>query len=176
MTVLVTLSPDHGWVFLATAAIAIQCLFVGFLVAGRSRMRVFNQEFLESNFNDEHFKATKQTIARGGYPDMGNGRYSAKLSYLDWLDFNKSQRVHYNFVEQIASILTFVILGGILYPIEASIIGLIYVISRICYGYYTSPEGAAHPVRSIGAVLGDLSLLAGFGLVIYSGIYVITNA
>jgi hypothetical protein len=33
---------------------------------------------------------------KGGYPDMGNGRYAAKLSDDDWLKFNNYQRAHYN--------------------------------------------------------------------------------
>ena len=175
-TLSITLEPAHGWVLITTAAIALQCILVGFFVAGKTRLKVFNQEMLETNFGDDHFQSTKQSIKRGGYPDMGNGRYSAKLSYGDWLDFNKAQRVHYNFVEQVASILIFVILGGILHPIEASVIGFTFIISRICYGYYTTPEGSAHPARVVGALLGDICLLAGFGLVVYSGISVINNA
>jgi hypothetical protein len=29
-----------------------------------------------------------------GYPDMGNGIYSHKLSVKDWIDFNSAQRAH----------------------------------------------------------------------------------
>lgn len=44
---------------------------------------------------------------------MGNGRYSQKLSYFDWLYFNKAQRIHYNYVEVIASIIGFILIGGL---------------------------------------------------------------
>jgi hypothetical protein len=33
---------------------------------------------------------------KGGYPDMGSGRYSAKLSDEEWIKFNNYQRAHYN--------------------------------------------------------------------------------
>jgi hypothetical protein len=33
------------------------------------------------------------------YPDMGNGRYSEKLSYKEWFEFNNAIRVHYNYIE-----------------------------------------------------------------------------
>ncbi|KAI9145373.1 hypothetical protein BKA69DRAFT_1051055 [Paraphysoderma sedebokerense] len=29
------------------------------------------------------------------YPDMGNGRYAAKLTDDQWKEFNNAQRVHY---------------------------------------------------------------------------------
>jgi len=30
---------------------------------------------------------------------MGSGRYSEKLEYKEWFEFNNAQRVHVNFVE-----------------------------------------------------------------------------
>ena len=36
-----------------------------------------------------------------GYPDDGNGQYSAHISYGDWLQLNVMKRVKANNVEQI---------------------------------------------------------------------------
>ena len=41
------------------------------------------------------------------------GRYSNTLSYKDWYQFNNAQRVHYNLVENIASIITLHLCAGV---------------------------------------------------------------
>ena len=51
---------------------------------------------MEKYFQAEHKKATGYDITANGYPDMGNGLYSQKLSYKDWYDFNVLQRIHMN--------------------------------------------------------------------------------
>ena len=99
--------PEFGWVVVTCAALAFQIVMTGFIVVGRARSKVFT-EVKMSEFKDEHFLATNQEIKKGGYPDMGNGRYAAKLDYSDWLYFNSAQRVHYNYLEHIASIIAFV--------------------------------------------------------------------
>jgi hypothetical protein len=53
---------------------------------------------MRDNFGEEHKLVTGLDIEKGGYPDMGNGRYSAKLPYQEWYRFNNAQRVHNNFV------------------------------------------------------------------------------
>jgi hypothetical protein len=35
------------------------------------------------------------------WADMGSGRFSDKLSYAEWFEFNCAQRGHYNFIEQV---------------------------------------------------------------------------
>ena len=72
-------------------------------------------------------------MSAGGYPDMGCGRYSSKLSYADWLYFNKAQRVHYNYVEVIATIILFVMLGGLYYPVLSSVFGLTFFVGRFFF-------------------------------------------
>jgi uncharacterized membrane protein YecN with MAPEG domain len=101
-------------------------------------------------------------IQKGGYPDMGSGRYSAELSYGDWFRFNNAQRVHYNFVEGISTAITLLIIGGFYYPIPAAAFGLAMIIGRIIYsvGYTASgPSG-----RIIGVLLIDIALIALFVL------------
>lgn len=94
--------PNFGLVIISCALIAFEIMLIGFFVVGRARSRVFTKQFLKDNFDEEHRSYTHADIENtNGYPDMGNGRYSARLSYLDWLDFNKAQRVHYNFLEQV---------------------------------------------------------------------------
>jgi len=52
-----------------------------------------------SQFDEIHEKEVGGKAPALGYPDTGNGRYSAKLSYGDWFSFNNWQRVQYNFLE-----------------------------------------------------------------------------
>ena len=54
------------------------------------RAKVFNGEFMKKHFGEEHMKAyPKDTkTPQYGYPDMGSGFYSKKLSYKDWFEFN----------------------------------------------------------------------------------------
>ena len=63
---------------------------VGFLKAGGARKDCFNFEVL-ANFKDEHKKVIGDEIDKQGYPDCGSGRYSKKMSYQEWFDFNKAQ-------------------------------------------------------------------------------------
>lgn len=44
---------------------------------------------MEDNFKIEHERFFPgEKVPKGGYPDMGNGRYAAKLSYKEWYEFN----------------------------------------------------------------------------------------
>ena len=102
---------------------------------------------------------------------MGCGKYSQKLSYKDWYEFNSAQRAHYNFVEWIASTLLLILVAGVYFPIPAAALGLAIFIARLIYsiGYVTGgPRG-----RSIGATINDLAFLAAFVLAFISSIYLI---
>ena len=44
---------------------------------------------MEKNFKTEHEQAYPgQNLPIGGLPDMGNGRFSEKLTYKEWFEFN----------------------------------------------------------------------------------------
>lgn len=86
---------------------------------------------------------------------MGNGRYAQKLPYKDWYIFNIAQRIHYNYLEQVTVIITWLLIGGLKYEWIAVGVGSFYLISRIIYtiGYFTKgPRG-----RVIGFFLQFLS-------------------
>ena len=156
VTVTLLLNSDHAILLSSIVAIAFQCLITGF-VAGGTRKRAFNKEFMERNFGEIHFKTFGNEIGQGGYPDMGNGRYAERLDYKEWYDFNNRQRAHYNFIEHIVVILPFLLIGGIALPVVAGILGWIYFVGRIAYtiGYVKGgPKG-----RLIGALTLDVALL-----------------
>jgi len=170
------LEPAHGVVMLIAGLIAFEIVAIGFIFVGMARYKIFNSTYLQSNFGDEHRKATGiDTVPNGGYPDMGNGVYSKRLSYKDWLDLSKAQRIHYNFLEQVMPMLAFLLFGGLEFPIEASVFGGLFFIGRLLYCFYWSKMGSAHPMRVTGAIIGDLSLLGGFIVSLLSGIALLSN-
>ncbi len=84
----------YRYVALTATLILFHYTMTGFLVPGGVRGKVFTEEFMKENFETEHerhFGDTKANkVPKHGYPDMGSGRYSDKLSYKDWFNFNKA--------------------------------------------------------------------------------------
>jgi glutathione S-transferase len=96
-----TFPSNYGIPLLSATLLSFECIVTGFAIPGRARGKVFNKDFMKANFDEVHFEHTQKEdiTTQDGYPDMGSGRFSEKLSYADWLYFNRAQRVHYNFIE-----------------------------------------------------------------------------
>ena len=92
---------NYRWVALTASLIAFHYAITGFSAGGK-RGKIFSAEFMNENFKTEHERSFPGTVVpKGGYPDMGNGRYAARLDYKDWYNFNNAQRVHYNYLESV---------------------------------------------------------------------------
>ena len=82
----------YRYVALVATLIMLQFLVTGFVAPGRTRGKVFTKEFMEENFKTEHQRfyteGKSADVPKGGFPDMGSGRYSERLSYKDWFNFN----------------------------------------------------------------------------------------
>jgi len=163
MTTVIEISKDYGLVLLASTAIAIEYFFTPIFFTGPVRKRVFTKEFLEKNFGQVHKLEVGDNLPRGGYPDMGTGRYSQLLSYKDWLDLNNAQRVHLNFNEQIGVIIPFTLIAGLKYPRAAAYLGLGYFVSRIIYGvgYTRKPDARLFGYLGVSLITITLAALAG---------------
>lgn len=168
----ITFSKEHGYVIIAAGLLAFQTTILGFRYAGMGR-KVFNsKEFQDkaasTGLLEEHKKATgKDALPRGGYPDHGTGRYSALLSYGDWLKFSWGQRVHGHAVENVATVFGMTILSGIVYPLYTAIAAGAYIVGREIYsaGYAKKgPDG-----RMAGVLLVDLAMLYLFGSCMAAG-------
>lgn len=120
---------------------------------------------MKENFGKLHNQDFKSEIKAQGYPDMGSGVYSQKLSYKDWYTFNCAQRVHLNFVESIATYLILLLVAGLYNPIVTAILGATLIVGRIIYGigYMISPI-----LRVPGALIVDIGLVGLTGLAGYS--------
>ena len=92
-----------------------------------------------------------------GYPDMGNGRYAAKLSYKDWYIFNKAQRGHKNFLENLTITCVFLLVNGLANPKVSIALGSFLFVTRPLYmssysryfGYV--PQNIVNVVLAIGS-------------------------
>ena len=83
--------------------ILITYVVVAFFITGGARGKAYTQDYMKQ-FYEEHKQAfndefkqkkgrdmtdddLKSTLA-GGYPDVGNGRFSRHLSYTAWMNMN----------------------------------------------------------------------------------------
>ena len=126
----------YPWVLLIAGSISFECLLVGFVGSG-NRGKIFSKEFLEQ-FEDDHGGKPPG----GGYPDHGNGHFSQKLSYKDWYEFNLAQRSHKNLLEFVTLVVAALCIVGVVFPVTAVVLGLLYLITAIIYkvGFTMSPE------------------------------------
>jgi len=167
-TIALSVPQAYGYVIIVAAILALEILFIGFLYPGAARRKVFSKEFIKNNFSELHQKEVGGEIDNLlGYPDMGSGFYSQKLSYKQWYDFNIAQRVHYNFLEMAPSTFVSLLLGGLYFPIASAGFGLGLAVFRLvyCIGYTgKGPKG-----KSIGAAGNDFCLLALIILTVITG-------
>ena len=83
------ISEDYRWTLLVTLLMIVHYyVLVG--MAGSARKKWFNEHFMQEYFGAEHLAATGHEIGKGGYPDSGSGRYTMRLGYRGWMEFNKA--------------------------------------------------------------------------------------
>eukprot|EP01088_Endostelium_zonatum_P004998 TRINITY_DN1640_c0_g1_i1.p1 TRINITY_DN1640_c0_g1~~TRINITY_DN1640_c0_g1_i1.p1 ORF type:complete len:209 (+),score=47.94 TRINITY_DN1640_c0_g1_i1:77-703(+) len=153
------ITSEYGFVILAAAGIALQVPLAALPLAGL-RAKLFDKAFFH-----RHFNFTEDEIPEHGYPDMGNGRYSEKLTLAEWQQFNNYQRAHQNYVEIAASAISLTLLAGLFYPRLAAISGFSMMLGRFLYsvGYRaTGPKG-----RNVGKNIFHGGLLALLGATVY---------
>ena len=138
---------DYRWVLLTASLMAFHFILTGFIAAGGRRKKTFTPEFLEKNFREEHEAAfaggseKQKAISKEGYPDTGSGRYSAKLGYKEWFEFNVGQRIHYHYLESVTSVICWLLIAGLLYPWVAVAFGGAYIVGRIIFHLGYSMKG-----------------------------------
>ena len=166
---------NYRWVMLVASIMMIHFIVTGFF-AGSGRKNAFSEEFLEKNFKEEHEKAfpegssaaLQRKLPKGGYPDMGSGRFSDKLAYKEWYLFNLGQRIHYHYLESVTSVVCWLLIAGLLYPWVAVAFGSAFIVGRIIFhiGYaIKGPKG-----RLIGFLICQLSAIVLFAFSLVSPI------
>src|SRR3990167_4227473 len=114
---------------LAAVVLMMECAALGGPVMGK-RKQHFSPEYLEQHFGQQLEKETGKKPPKHGYPDTGNGRFSTKWNVEQWLDFNKTMRVHLNLVELLPFLMFAILLGGVFNPWDAGLAGYLICIGR----------------------------------------------
>jgi MAPEG family len=140
--------------------------------AGVRRSSIFNKEFMTKNFGEQHKQAFNEDIPAGGHPDCGDGRYSKKLPYEEWLTFNNGQRAHRSFMEWLASTLFLGLCSGLFLPFVSAILQAIVALGRLLaiIGYMKNPK-----LRSPGIMIAEFAGLAQLGIIIYGVVVIFKN-
>ena len=120
-------------------------------ISNYARHTTFTKEFM-AQFDEVHKEAIgkDQPGGSGGFPDCGDGRYSEKLSYAEWMRYCSFFRVHNNFVEQLPIIIIILVFSGLFLPKTTMWIGFINVISRLLYTFSYICKGPNW--RFVGAI------------------------
>jgi len=136
----IEISSEFSWVLIVAALQGLQLILIGFSIP----RKLFSKEFFADKFPKVDYKRF-----RGGYPDMGNGRFAAGLEFEDWVSFNNAQRAHYNYIERYASVVVAELGCGLFFPRLAVLAGVVYIIGRALYtgGYkFEGPRGRRYGV------------------------------
>jgi hypothetical protein len=128
------------------------------------RRKHFSEDYMR-RFEEIHEREVGGKVPKGGYPDMGNGRYTLDWQYDQWFSFNNWQRVHYNYLEHYTAIVVFMLISIFYHPLACAILGFIYALGRLIYtiGYVKTPN-----MRGLGAIVLDLALVGLFILSLVS--------
>ena len=162
-----TFPEDYGYALFSIIIIAFHCTIQGYR---NGRGRILNINFIRETLleeNTEYNELFGHDIQKGGYPDMGDGRFAAKLPFKEWLKLSVGQRAHQNYVEGLPLVLSSIAVAGLKYPIATAIMSLVYVIGReiYCIGYRR-----AGPKGRFWGEFFFLPLLGLFGLAAYTSL------
>ena len=169
---IIDIPETYNWVMFSVVFLLAECFMIGMVDVGRPRMRIYNKEFM-AQFNEEHEKAFGKGArpAKYGYPDMGTGYYSQKLSYKDWMEINLIQRAHYNFLESIFIVVPQVLMAGLTLPTTAITLAWIHFVGRIIYTFFykQKPSGRGRArlflgVSMLGLLLSSVYSCVSLGL------------
>jgi hypothetical protein len=165
-------SEGFGYVLFAASTIGVVQMFIGHGAMDFRKAHFKSKEFLEQpavkTLQEEHKKEFGTVINETGYPDMGNGRYSALLSYSQWVQFNNIQRGHYGMIEGSAPVLATLILNGLFQPKVAAGLGFSYAVGRVLFAWGYQTKGGANN-RMYGALFSGVGQLGLYIAAIYNG-------
>lgn len=122
---------DFRWILLEVFFQVLVYFFVN-LSNGGLRGKYFPEEFMKTNF-EAAFKEFGKTAPNGGVPDCGNGRFSQKLSYDDWVKYNAAQYVANTGLHSIVGTVLITIGFGIYVPKFGIAVGLFFIIWRLLH-------------------------------------------
>ena len=97
-----TLLTEEGHIGLALLSVTLICIeyYVTSVFVGVQRGKTFTKEYM-AKFNEQHIKEfpKDKEAPKGGYPDIGDGKFTEGITYAEWFKFSNYQRAHYNYME-----------------------------------------------------------------------------
>ena len=123
----------YPYVLYASGIASFECFVFGFF-ANRLRSRIFNKEYMVQ-FNSAHQTEMKSDAPVGGYPDMGNGYFSKKLSYHDWFVFQNERESYKDFVDSITTLVFCSLIAGLIASWLTTVFLWIHIASRLLKEY-----------------------------------------
>mmetsp|Transcript_6281 Transcript_6281/g.5393 ORF Transcript_6281/g.5393 Transcript_6281/m.5393 type:complete len:140 (+) Transcript_6281:149-568(+) len=123
------------------------------------------------NINAMHSLEEKYQGGLEGYPDDGNGVYSANLSYGDWFQINVMKRIKSNNTEQIGFFAPFSMVNGLFFPYTTSLLVVGYIAGRQLYSLgYMNPEADMNPLRMAGSLTVNICSVTTILLMAFAGL------
>jgi hypothetical protein len=119
------------WILLEVFFQVLTYFFVN-LSNGGLRGKVFKEDFMKTNF-EAAFKQFGKDVPNGGVPDCGNGRFSDKLTYDDWVSYNAAQYVANTGLHSIVGTVLTTIGFGIYVPKFGVAVGLFFIVWRLAH-------------------------------------------
>ena len=128
--------------------IALHCLICNSLlltVIRSARKKYFTAELMQK-FVDEHKKAYPEDgmgIDMSGNPDQGMGWYSKEMTMEQWHGFNRSNRAHQVWLENLPFVILLPPISGVLFPYPTLVCVYVMLVCRIMFviGYVNPKVG-----------------------------------
>ena len=159
MAVVQVQTKDFRWIVLEVLIQTIIYLVINF-AGGIGRGKYFTKELM-SQFQSE-FGVDEPPA--GGAPDCGTGRFSSKLRFKDWLDYNTTQYLAGNCLQTHVGGVLLTVALGIYAPTLGIIFGAFLILFRIGLqvtaksnpSTLTFLEPLSHAVVLVGLSIGAL--------------------
>ena len=148
----------YGYVLFVVVLTCFYALLIGFLGTAAYRKRYFTEDFMQNNFGTEHELITGSKIQKGGYPDMGSGRYTMKAGYQAWYLFNLGARTHANLMENLPQVVICLLIIGLWSPLTAIVMGTINLAMRLGYANAYTKDPSARIKWFMVLALNQLAL------------------
>lgn len=160
---------EYGYTLLSGVTLVMTYMLHARFVVVRQKIKSYPPEFMDQ-FKEQHEAVLPSKVGDIGNPDSGNGLYSKKLSYKDWLMVNNAHRSHKFFLEWMPVVLLFIVIGGLQFPIGTAVAGFLFTFGRIL-----CTIGLVHikiKVKQAGDIIWEIALLGLFVLNILSIVYI----
>ena len=160
----------YGGVCLLTSMVAGEYLLLTHLER-LQRMSTYDAEYMQMNFQAEHYREVGDDPAWYGYPDDGNGKYTRFKGYPDWYFMNIAKRQAANNTENLVTLLPLSLVNGAVFPKTTMLFLSSYLVGRYLYAEgYNRKEGAANQLRMIGAATAHSVTCATLILSLFIGV------